>query len=101
MPSSGKRSRQWRISTLVSPECEDAVGEVLLALFGEPPSIYSDAETQKSIAKIYLRHKPGAAELQELKQQIHKVQRAGLSVPPGQVTLSQLRPADWANSWKR
>jgi len=101
MPASGRKATLWRISTPVSAECEDAISEGLSTVFSEPPSVYSDAETQRSIADVYVRKKPSQAQLNELKRRLNEVRRAGLSVPPGRVTLARVRPKDWANSWKR
>src|SRR5258706_10543027 len=95
-----KASTLWKISTATSPESEEAIVAVLEALFGSAPSIYTDAQTNRSVAEVYLQNKPSLALLAELKLRINAIRGMGLPVPRIGLRLQRLKRRDWAESWK-
>jgi ribosomal protein L11 methyltransferase len=93
----------WQVSVTTMPEAEEAVTQLLERAFGQGVSSYTDAETQLTVVSLYLGRKLdwSQARQQELATSLRKVNRSGLVVGSGQITLKRLRRQDWAESWKR
>ncbi len=47
----------WRVSVITTPEAEDAVSELLGAVFGQPVSSYFNLETGVTTVMVYLQQK--------------------------------------------
>jgi len=95
-----KASTLWKISTATSPESEEAIVAVLEALFGSAPSIYTDAQTHRSVAEVYVRKKPSLSLFAQLRLRINAIRDLGLPVPRIGLRLERLKRRDWAESWK-
>ncbi len=92
-----------KISIATSREAEEAVAELLLAVLGQTPSTYFDAETGDTTASTYLE-KPAqwnAAARAELRAGLAVLTECGLDIGPGEITARKVRREDWAESWKR
>lgn len=87
----------------IHSEAEDAVSELILRIFGIPPSIYTDYESGLTRAQLYLdktatwNSKSRAA----LNAGLDNIRRCGLELGSGQVAISKVKREDWAESWKR
>jgi ribosomal protein L11 methyltransferase len=93
----------WQVSVTTMPEAEEAVTQLLERAFGQGVSSYTDAETQLTVVSLYLGRKLdwSQARQEELATSLRQVNRSGLVVGSGQITLKRLRRQDWAESWKR
>jgi len=91
----------WKVQLAVSAESEDALSEAFVDLFRVPATIYTDAETNRSTAATYLRQKPSRAALDELRDRIKTMRRAGLDIPESPIRIGRIPRQDWAESWKR
>ncbi len=87
----------------IHPEAEDAVGELLLRLFGVPPSIYADFESGLTRAQLYLEKTAAwnARSRAALKAGLEDIRRCGLELGSGEIAVSKVKREDWAESWKR
>ncbi len=91
------------ISIPIRAETEEIVGAVLERLFGAPPSFYINEETRETRAIIYLqKSRSTPAELRkQVGSALDELEAAGFPSRNGPVRVRQVRPQDWANSWKR
>ena len=92
-----------KISIATTPEAEEAVAELLLRVFGQTPSTYTDAEIGKTTVSTYLE-KPAqwnAAARAELRAGLALLTECGIAVGAGEITTTKVRREDWAESWKR
>jgi ribosomal protein L11 methyltransferase len=97
-----KRNMLWKISITTNPEAEDAVAEWLGTAFGQPPSSYTDADTQQTSVSVYLQERPDwtPARRRALALCLERMARSGLDIGPGRITLKRIPREDWAESWK-
>jgi ribosomal protein L11 methyltransferase len=91
------RDALLEISVAVPAEFEDAVGKLLETFFSLPATIYFDARTQKTFARIYLARKsdwtpPTRSRLRQALQSIFQ---------PVKISARKIRRENWAESWKR
>jgi len=89
------------ITTL--PEAEDAVGELLLRLSGQPPVATHDRIRGVSRVCVYLQ-KPAfltPATRKALRQGLAAIRACGLDVGSARVSWNLVKAADWTESWKR
>lgn len=93
----------WKISIATSPEAEGAVTELLGNTFGQPASSYTNVETRATTVTIYLTEEPlwDGAKRTQLGAGIRRIQACGLDAGVGKVSLTKVRPENWAESWKR
>jgi len=113
----------WRVSVITTSEAEDAVSELLGAVFGRPVSSYFNLETGVSTVTVYLQQKfmnlgapasrrrvssmpAGRRRSQEQVRReildgLERITNCGLKIGSGKVILSKVRREDWAESWKR
>ena len=93
----------WKVSISTSRAAEDAVAEMMSAVFGESCSIHHHAETLKTWVTAYLSSAtPGSSTWRTvLRQQLKRIQACGLDTAPGRVSVQRIRREDWAESWKR
>ena len=98
-----KRQQLWHISLDVSPSCEDAVTVFLEQFFGVPASIYTDADTGRSIASVYLEKSSAwsAVRRKALGRGLANLREAGVDLGPTECHARRMRQEDWAESWKR
>ena len=111
----------WRVSVITTPEAEDAVSELLGAVFAQPVSSYFNLETGVTMVTVYLQQKfmnlgapasrrrvssmpagpiPGTGPPKIL-DGLERIKHCGLKIGSGKVTLAKVRREDWAESWKR
>jgi ribosomal protein L11 methyltransferase len=98
-----RNSPLWRISVATSGEAEEAVAELLTALFGQPASIYTDAETGESTVTVFSDKSSvrSASRPAELRQRLRQIRGCGLEIGPASIAWRKIRREDWAESWKR
>jgi ribosomal protein L11 methyltransferase len=113
----------WCVSIATTPEAEDAVTELLGAVFGQPVSSYFNLETGVSTVTVYLQQKfmnlgaPASCRRvssmpagrrrsqeqvrREILDGLERITNCGLKIGSGKITLAKVRREDWAESWKR
>jgi ribosomal protein L11 methyltransferase len=98
-----KTAKLWRISVTVTPESEEAVGELLDRIFGQAASIYRDAETGATQATVYLESPTAwsARRKIQLRVGLDRIRDCGLETGNPRISARQIRREDWAESWKR
>ncbi len=93
----------WKLAVTTSPEAEEALIEWLGRASGLPVSSYTDAETRLSTLTVFHRTPP--AEMRptraELRNALLRIAACGLDTRPGTVSLRELHPKAWVDSWKR
>jgi ribosomal protein L11 methyltransferase len=98
-----KRQTLWRVAVITAAEAEDAVAELVGTVFRQPASIYYDLETGRSAVTVYLQRRFFFTD--EMDKALHtgleRINKCGLKTGPGKVTVTKMRQADWAESWKR
>jgi ribosomal protein L11 methyltransferase len=97
-----KRNLLWKVSARTSAEAEDAVTELLGAVFGRPVSSYADAESPEVVISVYLERRAdwSAPKRQELTAGLERMHALGLNIAPGSVSFRGIPRQDWAESWK-
>lgn len=98
-----KRRPLARIAIAIAPEAEEAVGELLENLFGQPAVVHTDVASGKTTATIYLAGPSPVPpeQRQQLIAGLRRLRAAGLGLGSGRVSVSALPPENWAESWKR
>ena len=93
----------WKISIVISPEAEEAVTQLLEEVFGQPAAVYVDAQTQTTVATVYLpRAADWSAEKQvALRARLQRIAASGLIIGRSRISVTKIRREDWAESWKR
>ena len=93
----------WQISVRASAEAEVAMAALLESLFGEPPAVYVDAETQTIALSIYCQELPcPEAEIRfRLRTSLGCIREHGLKGDAGGVAIRKIRCQDWTESWKK
>lgn len=92
-----------QISVRVTAEAEEAVCALLSDVLGLPASSYHDAENGRVTASVYLDNPIAWSPLKQsrLVAGLRRVEDCGLRVGAQRISIRQLRPEDWAESWKR
>jgi len=92
-----------QISVAISAEAEEAVATLLEDLFQQPPSVYTDMETQAIVASVFYGEDSGWSPTQRnrLVNGLNELRRGGIDIGPGTITTKRVRRQDWAESWKR
>jgi len=97
-----RRGPLWQVSVDTSGEAEEAVAELLGAWFGEPASIYQDAETGRITVSVFTATQPErACNRITLRCRLREMCGTGLDPGPGTISWRKIRREDWAESWKR
>jgi len=93
----------WQISVTSSLDAEEVIAALLGHLFGAPPSIYTDAQTRRSVVSIYCRQIPRrlAVLRAQLRARLKQIRECGLNIDAGRVAIQRVRREDWAESWKK
>jgi len=93
----------WRVSVRTSPEAEEAVVECLAMVLGQPVSVYTNVETERTTASVYLAQRGDFSETRraELLAGLRRIRAAGLRLERAAVRFDRMRREDWAESWKR
>jgi ribosomal protein L11 methyltransferase len=95
-----KHGPLWRVAVRTSPQSEEAVAELLAAVFKQNPSTYTDAESGLVTATAYCAQRC-EEDLRTLKAGLQHIRACGLSVNPRGVSVRRIRRENWAESWKR
>jgi ribosomal protein L11 methyltransferase len=83
-------------------EAEDAVVELLGALFGAAAAAYFNLETGVSVVSIFRDQKPDAGKMEtEIRAGLQRIVRCGLKTGAGLIEIAKVKREDWAESWKR
>jgi ribosomal protein L11 methyltransferase len=77
--------------------------ELMEAVFGEPPSSYTDVKSGTTKLTLYFRERPPAGRFlrRDLAAGLARIADCGLSVKPGNISCARVPAEDWAQSWKR
>jgi ribosomal protein L11 methyltransferase len=91
----------WRISVATTPEAEDAVAELLRSALNCPAATYLDLETGVSTVSVFCGRNPARNVHKTISAGLRQIQNYGLEILPGNISITRIRRADWAESWKR
>jgi ribosomal protein L11 methyltransferase len=92
----------WRISVTTSLETEDAVAELLGALFGATAAAYFNLETGVSVVSVFRDQKPDSGKMEtEIRAGLQRIAGCGLKIGAGLIEIAKVKREDWAESWKR
>jgi ribosomal protein L11 methyltransferase len=92
----------WRVAVEINADAEDAASELIGSHFGSPPSIYTDVETGRVIATIFIESPPIRRDLAVLiRGAFAGMREFGLDPGTGRLSITRVRKQDWAESWKR
>ncbi len=98
-----KAAPLWRVSVLTGADAEDAVGDLLLTIFQQTASSYTDADTGLTETSVYVSDASFAP--RELRRQIagglKRIRSCGLKTDPGEIFFRRVKREDWALSWRR
>lgn len=91
------------ISVVTSCEAEEAVAELLERRLKQLPSVWSDPEMRVAVVSSYSTLDRGRLRdlRSALRAEVLALSRFGLDVGPGKVSVKQVKPRDWSESWKR
>lgn len=86
-----------------SGEAQEAVAELLAAWFGQPTSIYEDAESGRITVSAFCATPPqhSSDHRAALRCRLREMREMGLDPGPGTLSWRKIRREDWAESWKR
>ena len=98
-----RNSPLWRISVATSGEAEEAVADLLTALFRRPASIYTDAKTGRTTVTAFSDKSSvrSATQRAVLRERLRQIRGYGLETGPATIAWRKVRREDWAESWKR
>ena len=93
----------FQLSISIHAEAEDAVVVIFDDLFGEAASVYSDADTGKTTASIFLanRSRWNRSIKEQLLHRLQLLRDAGIDPGPAKIQFKKLQRQDWAESWKK
>jgi ribosomal protein L11 methyltransferase len=93
----------WRISITTTLEAEDAAGELLGEIFGQPASSHFNVETKVSVVCVFGPQKIISARTvrEQLAAGLKRIKSCGLNIGSGKIKTARVRREDWAESWKR
>jgi len=96
------RQRLWQVSVTTSPEAEEAVGQLLNRLTGQPSSSFHDFRHQTlAVTTVFPSWpQPRPTLLRHLQTGLETIRECGLNPAPASITVRRLPPVDWAESWK-
>lgn len=93
-----------QVSVALSEKAEEPVTAICEKLFGQPPSIYTDAETGKTTASVFIKSnkfRAPATIKQRLANELALLREAGISLGPGIISIKKIPRENWAESWKK
>lgn len=98
-----KTSGVSQISILTSNEGEEPIAALLERIFAVTPSIYSNAESQRSTITAYVRASAAKLKLRraEVQSGLAELYELGLNIDPAEIQIAPVRREDWAESWKK
>ncbi len=101
-PKKAETRELWRVTVEISADAEDAASELIGSHFGYPPSIYTDIETGRTTATIFLESPPLRRDLVVVvREAFLRLREFGLDPGTGRLSIRRVRKQDWEESWKR
>jgi ribosomal protein L11 methyltransferase len=91
----------WKVSVATTLEAEDAVAEMLGEIFGCPVSSYFDLEKKSNRLTAFVSSKISQENREKVQAGLKHVQRCGLEIGPGKISIARVPREDWTESWKR
>jgi len=90
-----------RVAT--SAEAEEAVGELLSRVLGQPASVHHDLRSGRRRVMAFLPagRSVARAQLADMRSGLAALGALGIDASPGRITVRRVRREDWAHSWKR
>jgi ribosomal protein L11 methyltransferase len=95
------RKPLWKISIATTLEAEDVITEMLGGFFSNPASSYFDYEKKTSRVSVFIPHKISPDILEKIREDLKNLKKCGLEIGSGKISVTQVPPEDWAESWKR
>ena len=97
------KSAVFQLSISSHADAEEAVVALVGDLFGGAPSVYTDADTGKTTASVFLtkRSEWTKSKKKELQIRLKLLRAAGVDPGPGRIHFKTLKRQDWAESWKK
>lgn len=97
------RGAVWKISVTTTTGAEEAVAELLGAIFGQAAAAYTDFETGGTTVAVYCEQRPTGlfAKRAALRAGLARIKNCGLNVGAARISARQIRRENWAESWKR
>ncbi len=91
------------ISVTTHPEAEEAIGETLYRLFDTGAVVWHNLETGESAVSVYveLTYDALTQKKRALRMELKAFSTFGLKTGSLKITTRQVKPEDWAESWKR
>jgi ribosomal protein L11 methyltransferase len=98
-----KRPSLWQVSVTTTSEAEDAVAELLSAIFDLPASTYYDNESGASTVTVYLQQQSHLSRKlrADVLAGLERIRSCGLNLGSGKIVIAMVRRENWAESWKR
>jgi ribosomal protein L11 methyltransferase len=93
-----------QVSVALSENAEEPIAVICEKLFGQAPSIYTDAESGKTTASIFIRSNKSRAPQQikeQLANELFLLREAGIDIGSGAINIKKIRRENWAESWKK
>ncbi|MBC8326952.1 MAG: 50S ribosomal protein L11 methyltransferase [Verrucomicrobia subdivision 3 bacterium] len=92
-----------QVALATTPEAEAAVGEMMHAVFGFAPSVFTHPEMRVPVVSVYLDEKKSitAVQRQTIAEGMARIEECGLATGDWKLEVKPLRREDWVDSWKR
>jgi ribosomal protein L11 methyltransferase len=90
----------WKISVVTTSEADEAVGELCQSVLGQAAISWTDVGTGEVVVSVYLPRQPGTFR-PALAEGLAHLRRHRLKIGAGTIKVEKIRPADWAEVWKR
>lgn len=103
MAGSRMKDALFQISVSISEEAEEPVSALFETIFGVTPSVYTNADTRKTTASIFLNKTSQWNQLvkKQLADGLRSIGELGINLGSGKILFKKLQPQDWAESWKK
>jgi len=98
-----KSNALWQISISTSADAEEAVADLAQGLFGLTPAIYHGEETMTTMVSLFSPRKilMASRRLKFLAAGLKNIQRCGLAIGAGTISVKKIKRERWAESWKK
>jgi ribosomal protein L11 methyltransferase len=92
-----------QVTVVTSPEAGDAVAELLAAVTGQSPAVYTNEETRVTAVSVYCARRAEwtLAKHRSIADGLKRIRAAGLNIGAGKIETRRVKREDWAESWKR
>jgi ribosomal protein L11 methyltransferase len=101
-PKNAGTSELWRVAVEINADAEDALSDLIESHFGCPPSIYTNVETGRVTATLFVASPPVRRDLTVvIREAFARMREFGLDPGTGRLSITRVRKEDWAESWKR